>query len=69
MITIAIADDHQVVRSGVISLLHKMKLFDVTIEACNGVELLTSLERTHTLPDICILDLQMPEMDGLKLSQ
>lgn len=66
MITVAIAEDHPVVRSGLISLIEKMGLFEVAIEATNGRELLESINQRSSLPDICIVDLQMPEMDGFE---
>ncbi len=64
MISIAVADDHQVVRSGITTLLDKMPGFKVTIEAENGLDLINKIHSSKTLPTICIIDINMPIMDG-----
>ena len=40
--------------------------FSVACEANNGQELMTYLEQTRTLPEICLMDLNMPVMDGFE---
>ncbi|MDF9794853.1 DNA-binding NarL/FixJ family response regulator [Catalinimonas alkaloidigena] len=61
-----IVDDHQLFRQGLIKLL-KERLENVSIkEASNGKELLSMLEVQK--PDIVLLDLEMPVMDGLETS-
>jgi DNA-binding NarL/FixJ family response regulator len=62
-IQVAIADNHNILRKGVIALLQEHDIA-VTIEAKNGLELISRLENTSELPDICILDIRMPELDG-----
>ena len=62
-IRIAIADDHEILRKGVTQLLTKYG-FDVMLEANNGREMIEMLEKSPVLPDICILDINMPEMNG-----
>ena len=62
-IRIIIADDHPVVRSGLRALLSSQPDFEVVAEAENG-EMAATLSASHT-PDVILMDLQMPLMDGL----
>jgi DNA-binding NarL/FixJ family response regulator len=61
-LTILIADDHEVVRRGLALVLNLETGFRVVGEACNGVQAITETDRLN--PDIVLLDLKMPEMDG-----
>jgi len=60
---IAIADDHVLMRKGITDMIASFG-YNVVIEAANGRDLIAMLERTGTAPDICILDISMPVMDG-----
>ena len=63
-IKILIADDHPVVREGVIAMLSREVDFDVVGEAKDGVE---AVKKTKELsPDVVLIDLRMPEMDGVE---
>jgi DNA-binding NarL/FixJ family response regulator len=62
-IRILIADDHPVVRSGLSALLASQPDFEVVASAENGEEA-SALSASHT-PDVILMDLQMPVMDGL----
>jgi two-component system, NarL family, invasion response regulator UvrY len=64
MINIAIADDHTILRKGVIEILSKFDNMAVIAEAANGSELIKKLETASPLPDVCIIDINMPEMNG-----
>lgn len=64
MIQIAIADDHKLFREGLRFLIDQMDNLEVVFEASNGKELLTELKNHN--PDILLLDLDMPEVDGLE---
>ena len=64
MINIAIAEDHNMVRQGVIDFISSFEDFDVVIEASDGNELIDKLTRAVVLPDICILDISMPGLNG-----
>jgi DNA-binding NarL/FixJ family response regulator len=66
-INIAVVDDHILFRSGVVSLLKDQDHINVTIQAANGKELLNALK--HQQPDIVLLDIQMPEMNGIQTTQ
>jgi two-component system invasion response regulator UvrY len=64
MINIALADDHVILRKGVSEILSKFENFAVTLEAGNGKELITKLKSAASLPDVCVIDVNMPEMNG-----
>ncbi|PRY58230.1 LuxR family two component transcriptional regulator [Knoellia remsis] len=61
-IRILVVDDHPVVRAGMVALLGEVDGFDVVGEAGNGAEALALAPRLD--PDIVLMDLRMPVMDG-----
>jgi DNA-binding NarL/FixJ family response regulator len=62
-IKILIADDHTIVRAGIRGLLETQPDFEVIAEVENGLQ---AVEQTHKLrPHIILMDLRMPEMDGV----
>jgi len=63
-IKIALADDHAIVRKGLAELIGSMEGLEVLLDADNGTDLLDRLSTSGNKPDICILDINMPEMDG-----
>lgn len=62
-IKVAIADDHHLFRTGVKTSLSSRKDIQMVAEAENGMQLLNLLR--HIKPDVILLDIQMPIMDGL----
>jgi DNA-binding NarL/FixJ family response regulator len=67
IVRILIADDHPIVREALKALLLLEKDFEVVGEARNGREV---LERVRGLdPDVLMLDLRMPDLDGLATLQ
>jgi DNA-binding NarL/FixJ family response regulator len=62
-IRILAVDDHPVLRQGIAALLNGQADISLVAEASNGREAIQQF-RTH-LPDITLMDLQMPEMNGL----
>ncbi|MDN4493204.1 response regulator [Ureibacillus aquaedulcis] len=67
MIQVLIADDHHVVRRGLLFFLKTQKDIEVIGEAKNGIE---AVELVETLqPDIVLMDLVMPDMDGIQATK
>jgi two-component system NarL family response regulator len=62
-ISVLIADDHTVVREGLVSLIRRKPDMTVLGEATNGREAV-DLWKQHR-PDVTLLDLRMPELDGV----
>ncbi|MEQ9412204.1 MAG: response regulator transcription factor [Cyclobacteriaceae bacterium] len=67
MIKIIIADDHAMFREGIVSLISTEKNIAFVGEAKNGSELLELLQLD--LPDVVLLDIEMPGMDGLETAK
>ncbi len=63
-IKVAIADDHALFRAGVKTALSVKKDVELIAEADNGMQLLNLLK--HIEPDVILLDIQMPIMDGIQ---
>ncbi|MCQ2376110.1 MAG: response regulator transcription factor [Salinivirgaceae bacterium] len=66
-ITVALVDDHALFRNGLGTLLSNCPEFSVVIEASNGQEYLDKLASVQ--PDITLMDINMPVMDGITASQ
>jgi two-component system NarL family response regulator len=62
-IRVLVVDDHPVVRMGLGSMLGSQKGIKVVGMVASGGEALTSLPKVH--PDVVLMDLRMPEMDGV----
>lgn len=62
-IRILSVDDHPVVRQGIVGLLGVQPDMIVVAEACNGRDAIQQFRAHH--PDITLMDLQMPEMNGI----
>jgi len=66
-IRIVIADDHPIVRQGLAAVLSQEEDLEVVGQAGNGLEAVAQARKLR--PDIILMDLQMPEMDGVEAIQ
>lgn len=67
-VKVLIADDHTIVRNGIVSLLEKQKEINVIAEAKNGEEVLEYL-KSGINPEVVITDLNMPKINGSELAK
>ncbi len=67
MIRVAVADDQALVRSGFVVLLRSSDGVDVVGEASDGREAVEVARRAK--PDVMLMDIRMPEMDGLEATR
>jgi DNA-binding NarL/FixJ family response regulator len=66
-IRVLVADDQSMVRAGFRMLLAGEEDIDVVAEASNGLEAVEKAERFH--PDVILMDIRMPELDGLEATR
>lgn len=64
---VLLVDDHKLFRKGLRMLIDTLGRFEVSGEASGGVEFLNMLD--HSKPDIVMLDIAMPEMDGIEAAR
>ena len=66
-ISVFVVDDHPVVREGIVSIVASADDIDVVGQASNGREVIDALERhgPEQIPDVILMDLRMPIMDGV----
>ena len=67
MSTVMVVEDSPVAREVVMKILQR-EGYDV-VGACNGVEAMDLLQATSNIPDLVLLDVMMPEKDGITLLQ
>jgi len=63
-IKVAVVDDHSIFRKGVINVLSKNENIEIVAEANNGKEFIDLLSSADVLPEVLLLDIQMPIMNG-----
>ncbi len=66
-VKLLIADDHTILRDGIVSLLQSEKSFAVTGTAGNGYEVMELISKNDY--DVCLLDINMPGLDGIETAR
>ena len=64
-ISVGIADDHQLFVRSLSMLVDSFDGFVTTVDALNGDQLLAKLEKTAQLPELLLIDVNMPSRDGI----
>jgi DNA-binding NarL/FixJ family response regulator len=67
LINVALVDDQVLFREGIASLIRNEEGFSLMLEADNGLDFLSRLRTRGELPDILLMDMEMPGMDGMQL--
>jgi two-component system, NarL family, invasion response regulator UvrY len=67
-IKVVLVDDHTLFRKGMVELINNFPDFEVVWDVCNGSEFVNEI-RTKTYPDLVLLDIAMPVMDGFGTGQ
>lgn len=68
-IRIAVVDDETLFRKGIRMIFDRVNEIDVVLEAGNGQELLDKLDQTSSVPDVLLIDLNMPVLDGIETTK
>ena len=68
MINVALVDDHALLRNGLANVINSFGDYKVVIEADNGKQFIDLLKK-NTKPEVVLLDITMPEMDGFATAQ
>ena len=66
-VKVMITDDHSLIREGLKQLLELEGDFQVIAEACDGIDFMEKLK--EQIPDVLLLDINMPRMNGLEVLQ
>jgi two-component system, NarL family, invasion response regulator UvrY len=67
-IQVSLVDDHVLLRNGLASLISSFEEYEVLFEADNGIQLQQKFNHAG-LPDLVLMDINMPEMDGFATAQ
>ena len=66
-ITVVIVDDYGMLRELLVENINSFSECNVVLSAATGKELIEGLEQLEILPDVCIIDISMPKMNGYEV--
>ena len=66
LIKIAVVDDHTLFRKGLVELVSSFPNMQVVMQMVSGEAFLHELEKAKEIPDICLLDVNMPGLNAIK---
>ncbi|WP_405206188.1 response regulator [Aquimarina sp. LLG6339-5] len=69
IIKLAIADDETLFRQGITFILDKENNIEICIQAENGNDLIKQLNLTRELPEVILMDLKMPDLNGVETTK
>lgn len=65
-IQVVLVDDHSLLRKGMVELVENFGVYKVLFEASNGKAFIERLEQSFIMPDVIIMDVNMPIMNGFE---
>lgn len=68
-IKIGITDDHQLFLKSLRLMLESFKVYEVVVEALNGKDLQEKMQQVKEVPDILLIDVNMPQMNGVATAE
>jgi two-component system, NarL family, invasion response regulator UvrY len=69
MLSVALVDDHVMLRKGLANLITDMAGYNVILQSDNGKDFINTISNQNLTPDIILLDVSMPQMDGFETAQ
>ncbi|MGN7785616.1 response regulator transcription factor [Niabella sp. 22666] len=68
-LNIALVDDQLLFRQGIAALIHSVPDFSLVLQAENGADFLEKMKMEKSLPDLVLVDMEMPVMNGIELNE
>ncbi len=69
MLSVALVDDHVMLRTGLANLIEDINGYEVILQSDNGKDFTTKIATNNLSPDIVLLDVSMPHMDGFETAK
>lgn len=67
IIPIGLVDDHMIIRTGLKSLIESTEKYKVILQSSDGIDLFDQLEKMDKKPEMLVIDISMPKMDGFAI--